>query len=121
LTCNTEVAHSVGHEGVPGVGDSSPPTKQKDQVERSTHEGSQPQVEGTLIFPKLLSGVQVDDDMVGGVTTIKYSDHDVINVTKFPDLALQVYLESRGTGSSDMPLIEPTQWNLGVAPLLSPR
>jgi hypothetical protein len=38
----------------------------------------------------------------------------VTNVTKFPDLASQVYLESRGAGSSGMPLIEPTQWILGL-------
>jgi hypothetical protein len=51
--------------------------------------------------------------MVSGVTAIKYSDHDMTDVTKFPDLASQVYLEIRGAGSSGMPLIEPTQWILG--------
>jgi gamma-glutamylcysteine synthetase len=43
--------------------------------------------------------------MVGIVTAIKYSDHDVVVVTKFPDLASQVYLEIRGACSSGMPLI----------------
>jgi hypothetical protein len=52
--------------------------------------------------------------MVGRVTSIKYSDHDVADVTKFPDLASQNYLESRGEGSSGMPLLEPTQWILGL-------
>jgi hypothetical protein len=56
----------------------------------------------------------VDDDMVGRVTAIKYSDHDVTDVTNFPDLSLQVYLESRGAGSSCMPLIDTMQWILGL-------
>jgi hypothetical protein len=46
--------------------------------------------------------------MVGGVTSIKYFDHDVADVTKFPNLASIGYLESRGAGSSSMPVIELT-------------
>jgi hypothetical protein len=38
----------------------------------------------------------------------------VVDVTKFPDLASQNYLESRGEGSSGMPVLEPTQWILGI-------
>jgi hypothetical protein len=72
-----EVAQEAVHEGVPEVGASSPQAKWKGQAESSVHGGSQPQVEGTLVLPKILSGVCVDDDMVGGVTSIKYSDHDV--------------------------------------------
>jgi hypothetical protein len=52
--------------------------------------------------------------MVGGVTAIKYSDHDVVNVTKFPYLASQNYLERRGEGSSSMLVLESTQWILGI-------
>jgi len=57
-------------------------------------------------LPNIPSGVRVDDDMVDGVTVIKYSDHDVADVTKFPDPTSQNYLESRGEGSSGMPLLE---------------
>jgi hypothetical protein len=52
--------------------------------------------------------------MVGEVTTIKFYDHYVEDVTKFPDLTPQNYLESRGEGSLGMPLLEPTQWILGL-------
>jgi hypothetical protein len=38
----------------------------------------------------------------------------VADVTKFPDLASQVYLESREAGSSDMLVLELTQWILGI-------
>jgi hypothetical protein len=37
-------------------------------------------------LPKIISGVQVDEDMIVRVTIIKYSNHDVVDVTKFPDL-----------------------------------
>jgi hypothetical protein len=59
-----EVGQEVVHEGVPEVGASSPQAKWKGQAESSVHGGSQPQVEGTLVLPKILSGVCVDDDMV---------------------------------------------------------
>jgi hypothetical protein len=47
-------------------------------------------------LPKILSGVCVDDDMVDGVISIKFYDHDMAYVTKFLDLAPQNYLERRG-------------------------
>jgi hypothetical protein len=74
------------------VGASSPQAKWKGHIESSVHRGSQPQVEGTLVLPKILNGVRIDDDMVDGVTSIKYSDHDVEDIVKFPDLAPQNYL-----------------------------
>jgi hypothetical protein len=51
--------------------------------------------------------VKANDAMVGGVDTIRYSDHDVADAVKFPDLAPQNYLESRGEGPSGVPLLEP--------------
>jgi hypothetical protein len=41
-------------------------------------------------------------------------DHDVSDAIKFPDLAAQSYLESRGEGPSGVPLLEPAQWILGL-------
>jgi hypothetical protein len=40
-------------------------------------------------MPKIPKGVKVDDKMVGGVDALKYSDHDVVDTVKFPDLAQQ--------------------------------
>jgi len=56
----------------------------------------------------------VDDEMIGGVNTIKYSYHDIANIVKFLDLAQHNYMESRGEGPSRTPLLEPTQWILGL-------
>jgi hypothetical protein len=52
--------------------------------------------------------------MVSGVNAIKYSDHEVTYVSKFLDMTPQNYLERRGEGSLGMPLLEPTQWILGI-------
>jgi hypothetical protein len=58
--------------------------------------------------------VKTGDNMVGGVDDLKYSNHDVSDATKFPYLAAQSYLESRGEGPSGAPLLEPAQWILGL-------
>jgi hypothetical protein len=73
-----------------------------------------PQAEVTLVMPKIPEGVQIDDEMVGGVNTMKYSDHDVADTIKFLDLSQQNYMESRGEGPSGAPLLEPAQWILGL-------
>jgi len=52
--------------------------------------------------------------MVGGFNDLKYFDHDVSDATKFPDLATQSYLESRGEDPSGMPLLEPAKWIIGL-------
>jgi hypothetical protein len=37
---------------------------------------------------------------------MKYYDHDVADIVKFPYLAQHNYMESRGEGSSGAPLLE---------------
>jgi hypothetical protein len=54
----------------------------------------------SIVMPKIPNEVKTGDNMVGGVDDLKYSDHDVSDATKFPDLAVQSYLESRGEGPS---------------------
>jgi hypothetical protein len=60
-----------------------------------------------IVMPKILEGVKEDDEMVGGVDTMKYFDHDMADTVKFPDLAQHNYMESRGEGPSGAPLLEP--------------
>ena len=59
-------------------------------------------------MPKIPEGVKVDDEMIGGVNTMKYSDHDVEYTVKFLDLVQHNYMESRGESPSGAPLLEPT-------------
>jgi hypothetical protein len=63
---------------------------------------------------KIPKEVKTGDNMVGGVDGLKYSDHDVSDDTKFLDLVAHNYLESRGEGPSGVPLLEPSQWILGL-------
>jgi hypothetical protein len=72
------------------------------------------QAELGIVMPKIPNKVKTEDNMVGGVDSLKYSDHDVSDATKFPYLAAQSYLESRGEGPSGAPLLEPAQWILGL-------
>jgi hypothetical protein len=66
------------------------------------------------VMPQIPEGVKADDEMVGGVNTMKYSDHDVADAIKFPYLAQQNYMECKGEGPSGAPLLEPAQWILGL-------
>jgi hypothetical protein len=67
-----------------------------------------------IVMPKILEGVKVDEDMVGGIETIKYFDHDVVDTVKFSYLVQHNYMESRREGPLGMPLLESVQWILGL-------
>jgi hypothetical protein len=41
--------------------------------------------------------------MLGCVPKLKYVDHDVTEVEKFPELAQEVYMENRGSTSKGIP------------------
>jgi len=56
-------------------------------------------------MPNISEGVKFDDEMVGGVDTIRYSNHDVVDIVQFPYLVPQNYLESRGEGPLGVPLL----------------
>jgi hypothetical protein len=46
--------------------------------------------------------------MMGKVPKIRYVDHDVHNVAKFPDLAEETYLiKTMEVGPLDKPIVEP--------------
>jgi hypothetical protein len=67
-----------------------------------------------IVMSKIPEGVNVDDEMVGGVEGLKYSYHDVSDAIKFLYLEAQSYLESRGECPSGVPLLEHAQWILGL-------
>jgi hypothetical protein len=70
------------------------------------------QAELAIVMQKIPKGVKIDDNMLGGVDSLKYSKHDVSDTINFPYLATQSYMERRGEGPSCMPLLEPAQWIL---------
>jgi hypothetical protein len=60
-----------------------------------------------IVIPQILEGVKVDEKMIGGLNTMKYSDHGIADAIKFPDLTQQNYMEYKGEGPSGAPLLEP--------------
>jgi hypothetical protein len=49
-----------------------------------------------VTLPYLPDAVIIVDDMLGKVPKLRYTDHDVRDVAKFPDLAEDTYLINTG-------------------------
>jgi glucose-6-phosphate isomerase len=48
--------------------------------------------------------------MLGCVNKMKYVEHYVTYMGKFPEFTLQIYMESKGPSPSGDPILEPKQW-----------
>jgi len=79
--------HETEHQDIPEVEVSSPQGKKKTLSERSMQGISCTQTKLEIVMPKIPEGVKEENEMVGGVETIKYFDHDVVDTIKFPYLA----------------------------------
>jgi hypothetical protein len=53
--------------------------------------------------------------LLGYVEKLRYSDHDVMDMDKFPEFAKQVYLQTVGIGPFGEPINQPVQWAAGLA------
>jgi hypothetical protein len=109
-----EEEHETENQSVPEVRGSSPQGKKKVQAKSSPQGISCTQMKLAIVIPKIPKGLKAVDEMVGGVHTMKYFDHGVADIVKFPDLVQPNYMESRGEGPSGAPLLEPMQWILGL-------
>jgi hypothetical protein len=64
-----------------------------------------------ITLPFLPDTVPTVDDMLGKVPKLRYTDHDVHDTTKFPELAKENYLINTGEiGPLGRPVLEPAQW-----------
>jgi hypothetical protein len=45
--------------------------------------------------------------MLGFFNKLKYGDHDVVYMGKFPEFTKKVYMESKGEGPAGDPILEP--------------
>jgi hypothetical protein len=64
-----------------------------------------------ITLPHLPDIVVIVEDMLGKVLKIKYVDHDINDIVKFPDFMQEVYLENMGeVGTLGKPILEPAQW-----------
>jgi hypothetical protein len=61
-----------------------------------------------ITLPYLLDVVVTVDDMLGKVPKLRYSNHNVRDATKFPDLVKEAYLANIGEiGPLGKPIMEP--------------
>jgi hypothetical protein len=68
-----------------------------------------------ITLPYLPYTMVIVDDMLGNVPKLRYSDHDMRDVAKFPDLAEETYLTNTGEiGPLCKLIMEHTQWIMGL-------
>jgi len=83
-----------------------PPKKDKQQVPRSHRK----QPVAALIFPRMQDGVQVKPNLLGHIEKLKYSNHDVADIDKFPEFTNKVYLQTVGVNAVGESIDQPLQW-----------
>jgi hypothetical protein len=68
-----------------------------------------------ITLPFLPDVVPTVDDMLGKVPKLRYVDHDMRDMAKFPELVEENYLINTGEiGPLGRPVLEPTQWITGL-------
>jgi hypothetical protein len=68
-----------------------------------------------ITLPYLPNAMVTVDDMLGKLRKLRYSDHDVHDATKFPNLVEETYLaNTREIGPLGKSIMEPEQWITGL-------
>jgi hypothetical protein len=47
-----------------------------------------------IVLPRIPEGVQVEPQLLDHVGKLKYSDHEVLDDTKYPELAPRVFMQN---------------------------
>jgi hypothetical protein len=94
-----------------GTSSQPPQRKGKQPIARSLRR----QAATTVVLLRIPEGEQAMPDLLGCVEKLRYSDHDVVDMDKFPEFARQVYLDNVGTGPFGDPILQPKQWAAGLA------
>jgi hypothetical protein len=63
-----------------------------------------------MVTPVIPPGVTVEGDMLGEIESLRYSDHDLSDAKKFPELAPQNYLHTIMRPRSLVMTLEPKEW-----------
>jgi hypothetical protein len=67
-----------------------------------------------MVTPVIPPGVTVEGDMLGVIGSLRYSDHDLTDLKKFPELAPQNYLRTGMNPGSLVVTVEPKEWVTGL-------
>jgi hypothetical protein len=74
------------------VGTSYQPPQQEDRVLISKSPRKKSAAE--IVLPRKPKGVQVDPQLLGHVRKLKYSDHDILDDTKYLELAPRIFMQN---------------------------
>jgi hypothetical protein len=67
-----------------------------------------------LVEPEIPPGVIVEGDMLGAIPSLKFTDHDLSDEKKFPDLAPRKYLKTFIDPETSFIRVEPKTWATGL-------
>jgi hypothetical protein len=74
------------------VGTSSHLTQQEDMVQIPNSPWKKPAIE--IVLPRIPEGLQVDSQLLGHIRKLEYFDHDIVDKTKYPEVAPQVFMQT---------------------------
>jgi hypothetical protein len=94
------------------VGTSSQPLQQEDRIQIPISPQKKPAAE--IVLPCILEGVQVDPQLLGHVGKLKYSDHDVVDETKYQELTPQVFMQKIVVNQLRESITQPHQCATGL-------
>jgi hypothetical protein len=94
------------------AGTSNQTLQQEDRVQIPI--SPQNKLEAEIVLPCIPEGVQVDLQLLGHVRKLKYSDHDVSDETKYPELAPQVFMKNIVVNQLGETISHPHQWAVGL-------
>jgi hypothetical protein len=66
------------------------------------------------VLPCIPKGVQVEPQLPGHVGKLKYSNHDVSDDTKYPELASIFFMQNIVVNQLGETIIQPHQWAVGL-------
>jgi hypothetical protein len=94
-----------------GISSQPPQQKGKQPIARS----SRRQATTTIVLSCIPEGLHTMPNLLGCVEKLCYLDHDVADMDKFLEFAIQFYLENVGIGPFDDPIFQPKQWAARLA------
>jgi hypothetical protein len=67
-----------------------------------------------LVTPNIPYGIIIDEDMLGKLSQLKYTDHDITNTMKFLELVPSKYLELQIDPVTNQTINVPKVWARGL-------
>jgi hypothetical protein len=95
-------------EKMEAAGNSNQPTQPEGRIQISSSPQNKPAAK--IVLPRTPEGIQVDSQLLGHVEKLKFSNHDVADERKYPDLAPQVVSETIVMNPLGGTITKPRKW-----------